>query len=190
MNPMRIFRYVAPLFLVIFTALALSGHTSLSGDGENVPTDAGKIPSDCHFRGTGLYVLPDPKCSPGATNPDVNQGNINSTICKSGWTGTIRPPVSVTEPEKRIEFKAYGIHAPLHEYELDHIISLELGGAPNSYANYYPELNYPDAHGYYHNPKDHLENALRKRVCDGKMSLQEAQQAISTNWVAAYRMYG
>jgi hypothetical protein len=36
-------------------------------------------------------IFPDPSLHPGATNPDVTQESINSTICKSGFTKTIRP---------------------------------------------------------------------------------------------------
>ena len=30
--------------------------------------------------------------SPGVLNPDITQQNIAATICKHGWTKTIRPP--------------------------------------------------------------------------------------------------
>ena len=34
------------------------------------------------------FPLPDPDCQPGSTNPDVNQDNIDDSICVSGWTRT------------------------------------------------------------------------------------------------------
>src|SRR5258708_3844160 len=43
----------------------------------------------CHING----VLPDSTCTPGSTNPNVTQANIQQTICVSGYTQTIRPPV-------------------------------------------------------------------------------------------------
>jgi hypothetical protein len=42
--------------------------------------------------------LPDPACTPGAVDPRVNQGDLNTTVCARGYTATVRPPVSVTEP--------------------------------------------------------------------------------------------
>jgi hypothetical protein len=38
--------------------------------------------------------------SPGMLNPDVTQANIRSTICRHGWTDTIRPPTSYTNALK------------------------------------------------------------------------------------------
>ena len=43
----------------------------------------------CHARDKGL--LPDARCTPGITYVKVTQGNIGRTICKSGWTNTVRP---------------------------------------------------------------------------------------------------
>ena len=54
----------------------------------------------CSARGGGLFSLPDPRCTPGEVSPAVTQANIESTICRAGYTETVRPPESVTEPEK------------------------------------------------------------------------------------------
>ena len=35
--------------------------------------------------------LPDPFDPPGAGNPAAHQANIGSTVCRPGWTRTIRP---------------------------------------------------------------------------------------------------
>src|SRR5262245_29255572 len=47
-----------------------------------------------HVGPSSLY--PNATATPGVVNPDVTQANINDTICKSGWTATIRPPASFT----------------------------------------------------------------------------------------------
>lgn len=145
----------------------------------------------CHVHGHGLYVLPDRSCTPGARNRQVTQTTIDQTICEAGWTQTIRPPVSITEPEKRAALAAYGDYAGqrLSTYELDHLLPLELGGAPNRPANLWVEPNYPRAHGYHLNPKDQVEAALRRRVCAGEMSLRRAQSLILTNWISAHHRY-
>jgi hypothetical protein len=71
--------------------------------------------------------------------------------------------------------------------EIDHIVSLELGGS-NDIANLYPEK--ANAEPGYH-VKDGLENRLHGLVCSGAMSLRSAQRGIASNWQALYRdVYG
>jgi hypothetical protein len=132
----------------------------------------------CHAIGSGLYERPDPHCTPGALNPAVTQETIRQTICVAGWTSTVRPPESITEPEKKASLTAYGDSGPLGAYEYDHLIPLELGGATNDRRNLWPEP------GGSPNPKDSVESWLRERVCDGRMSLAAAQRAIARDWVA------
>src|SRR5664279_936918 len=50
----------------------------------------------CHIKGN----LPDSSCTPGAMDPKVTQDNIDQTICVSGYTKTVRPPVSYTNSLK------------------------------------------------------------------------------------------
>jgi hypothetical protein len=111
----------------------------------------------------------------------VTQANIHSTICRHGYTKTVRPPASVTQREKRASMAAYGDHGTPHAYEYDHLVPLELGGAANDPRNLWPEP------GGSPNTKDKLENRLRSSVCDGTRRLGEAQRAIATDWAAAYR---
>lgn len=144
----------------------------------------------CHERGSGLFALPDPHCTPGALNPSVTQRSIGSTICSSGWTSTVRPPESVTEPEKLASMRSYGNSGRTSAYEYDHLVPLELGGAVNDPRNLWPEPDYPTAAGFYLNPKDHLERALNRLVCRGQMTLSRAQLLIARGWVAAYHEYG
>ncbi|MDE3202923.1 MAG: hypothetical protein KGQ66_01725 [Acidobacteriota bacterium] len=150
----------------------------------NGPSAVPQGPGACHVSGAGLYVLPDPGCTPGEINPDVTQSDIASTICAYGWTSTIRPPESYTEPLKIQQMSAYGETGSLSSYEEDHLISLELGGSPTDPRNLWPEP------GASPNPKDEVENAARRAVCDGQMSLASAQQAIATNWVALGQQLG
>jgi len=144
----------------------------------------------CHAVGSGIYARPDPRCTPGALNPAVTQATIGSTICRSGWTATVRPPESVTEPEKFASMRAYGIFGSASGYEYDHYVPLELGGAANDPRNLWPEPDYPARAGFYLNPKDRLETALKHLVCREALSLGQAQRLIATNWVAAYRRFG
>lgn len=148
-------------------------------------------PADaCRARGSGLYARPDLNCTPGALNPAVTQASIDSTICRAGWTATVRPPESITEPEKLANMEAYGDGGSGSAYEYDHDVPLELGGAVNDPRNLWPEPDYSTPSAFYLNPKDRLERALNRLVCDGRMSLSYAQQAIAADWVSADRRYG
>ena len=103
----------------------------------------------------------------------------------------MRPRESITEPEKLASMAAYGLaRSAASSYEYDHDVSLELGGAVNDPRNLWPEPDYPHPSGFYLNPKDHLENGLRRLVCDRSMSLSRAQALIASDWVAAYHRYG
>jgi hypothetical protein len=115
-------------------------------------------------------IVADPRRTPGALNPDVTQANIRSTICRRGWTATIRPPVSYTNALKRKQMAQYGETGPLSNYQEDHLISLELGGHPIDPRNLWPEP-YPRAREV-----DAIENELNAQVCDGSLTLEQAQQ--------------
>ena len=141
------------------------------------------------MRGTGLFARPDVRCTPGLRNPSVTQATIRRTICVSGWTATVRPPESVTGPEKAASMRSYGLTGARSGYEYDHFIPLELGGAVNASGNLWPEPDYASRQGFYLNPKDRLENALKARVCARSMTLASAQRLIAANWVTAYRRY-
>ena len=127
--------------------------------------------------------LPDNACTPGDIDPRVTQENIRTTICTSGYSASVRPPESVTNKIKKEELAAYGDPDTMSDNELDHLVSLELGGCPDCVANLWPEpYNIPmGAH-----EKDVVENYLHKQVCDGAMSLHAAQAAIATNWESVY----
>lgn len=108
--------------------------------------------------------------TPGVVNPDVTQANIASTVCKHGWTRTIRPPTYYTNALKLKQMREYGVGGSLSQYQEDHLISLELGGHPTDARNLWPEP-YPRA-----SEMDTIENELNAKVCSGDMSLDEAQR--------------
>lgn len=136
----------------------------------------------CHAR---PGPLPDPACTPGVTNPNVSQANINATVCKSGWTATIRPSASYTDKLKKQGIAAYGYtDTDLRSYEEDHLISLELGGSPDDPKNLWPEP------GGSPNAKDKVENDLKAAVCASRIKLADAQKAIATDWTTAEKVVG
>jgi len=124
-------------------------------------------------------VVPNPTRTPGAIL-DVTAADI----CVSGYAKRVRNvPVAV----KRQAYASYGIlsHEP-GEYEVDHLISLELGGS-NSLRNLWPQSY--RTHPWNAYVKDALENELHRRVCAGTIDLAKAQYVISHNWVIGYRAY-
>jgi hypothetical protein len=134
-------------------------------------------------------LMPNQALTPGATNSAVTQANIHQTICISGFTATIRPPVSYTNALKKKQLEsgyAYKGDMNLADYEEDHLISLELGGNPTDPKNLWPEP-YVGATGA--RVKDQVENKLHDMVCAGQLTLVTAQTAIATNWWAAYNQY-
>ena len=115
-------------------------------------------------------VRADPQLTPGALNPGVTQATIDSTICISGWTKTVRPPVSYTNGLKLQQMRDYAETGSPSNYQEDHFISLELGGDPTDPRNLWPEP-YPRA-----GEVDRIENELNADVCSGRLSLAEAQR--------------
>jgi len=135
--------------------------------------------------------LPRPELTPGAINPGVNQANIHRTICVPGYSGSIRPPKTVTDRLKAVVMWAYGIAGSRSAYEGDHLIPLSLGGDPaatGSRANFWPEPWHAIVHGrdVGATAKDGLELYLHQQMCDGRLSLAVAQREIAINWYAAW----
>jgi hypothetical protein len=139
------------------------------------------------FSSAALTRLPNHTRTPGVTNPDVTQDSIHQTICVSGWTATIRPPSSYTTKLKTQQIKEYHYQEKRPaEYEEDHLISLQLGGHPTDPKNLWPQ---PYRIKCGARIKDALETKLKRMVCDGQLTLAEAQKAIATNWIAGYKKY-
>lgn len=123
--------------------------------------------------------LPNPTMTPGTRFPRVTK----QQICTVGYTKTVR---DVTESKKKAVFSLYNTDRTKDEYEVDHLISLQLGGN-NDLGNLWPQ-------SYTTQPwnariKDKLENKLNDEICKGRLSMKEAQQRISTDWILTYCDY-
>jgi len=130
--------------------------------------------------GCRLTAAPDRRCSPGAYSSALTR----AVICSSSFrTASIR---DVPESEKHAVEIEYGLapRAYGRTLEIDHIVSLELGGS-NDVANLYPEK--ANAHPGYH-VKDKLEDAAHKAVCAGTISLRSAQRQIASNWEKLFKL--
>jgi hypothetical protein len=132
---------------------------------------------------------PNPRLTPGALNPAVDQQDIGETICTPGYSRTIRPPEEYTERLKRVGVRRYGYSdRRLRDYEEDHLVSLELGGSPTNPHNLWPQPHHVIG-GWGSYAKDRLENRLHTLVCRGRVPLAQAQREIASDWIAAYKRY-
>lgn len=128
----------------------------------------------CHL---GPGGRPDRTCTPGALNPAVTQATLGTTVCVPGWTATVRPPTGYTNPLKVRQIRAYGYtDTDVRHYEEDHLIPLELGGAPRDERNLWPEAHPGSA------TKDRIENQLKQSVCAGLITLDAARTRILADW--------
>ena len=150
--------------LAVLTVSASAGGTSLTTAPEPIVTET--------FATTTPVVLPDPVMTPGRFNPRVRQTTIRTTICKRGWTKTIRPPVRYTNSLKVKQMVLYGETGPRAGYEEDHFIPLELGGAPRSPKNLWPEPRTQSR------KSDPLETRLKRQVCKRLITLKRARASI------------
>ncbi len=180
MMHLKSFRTALALFLLLFI-LPACGVEIASNPASGGTRPAGAPPAiGQRTKATGCVsknALPDTACTPGAIFPDATKDKI----CVPGYSKNVR---DVPNEEKDQVYAEYGIarHSP-GEYEVDHLISLELGGS-NDIANLWPEPAEPRP-GFHE--KDKAENYLHDQVCNGAISLQQAQAEIATNWMAVYQ---
>jgi hypothetical protein len=144
----------------------------------------------CAVRLKNSYPVPDSKCTPGGINPSISTQVLHDPRWR---TRSIRNCES-SESEKHIEYRWYGIQKPRINSdrnlvcELDHLVPLELGGA-DGLGNIWPQCG-PDGvtlEDRFFKHKDHVENYLAEQVREGRMSLDEAQRGIASDWTQYLR---
>ena len=126
---------------------------------------------NCHVNG----LLPDKLCTPGSILTNVT----DKDVCVHGYTEKVR---NVPQSLKREVFAQYGITKDFGTFEIDHLVSLELGGS-NDISNLWPEA-YANPNGA--RVKDQVENYLHAQVCKGNITLGVAQDAIRDDWTKVY----
>jgi hypothetical protein len=177
-------------FIALVTLIAGCGTTTTKKAETPIPvstcnyeTLAGctPVPTHCVYQHDGATVLPDPACTPGALY-GPSQVDPASTVCVSGFTAKIRPPVSYTGPLKLKIMEAYGVTEPA-KYELDHLVALEDGGAPADPRNLWPQPYSPTPGSH---EKDDLENYEKRLVCAGSTTVAAAGEALAHDWLTTY----
>ncbi len=163
--PAKLLPALAAAILSVFTLAAAAGILSCAPASHATP---------------GLAARPNPQLTPG----EIFENATVELVCAHGYARRMRHVL----PEQYVQvFAAYRIDfpQPVGQYELDHLIPLELGG-DNSNRNLWPQPAAPRP-GF--NQKDQLENLLHDRVCSGAMTLAEAQREIAIDWLAMYSKY-
>lgn len=124
-------------------------------------------------------LRPDPNLTPGATYEVTTD-----EVCAEGYVEGVRKVPNQIRQEVLAD---YGISdQESGNYEVDHLISLSLGGS-NAKSNLWAQPIYASIWNV--QAKRRLEKRLLELVCDGRMRLSEAQDAIATDWIAAYQKY-
>lgn len=130
--------------------------------------------------------LPDHDLTPGAT-----RGVALDVLCHTKTNLTRNVPASL----KAKVFAQYGLHqehrpdctGPQNAcYEVDHLIWRKGDGA-DALANLWPQAY--DGTRWNAHVKDRLEYRLTALVCSDKMTLQEAQTCIASDWIACYKEF-
>ena len=122
-------------------------------------------------------LYPKSNLTPGDVFPNVT----SEQVCTSGYSSAVRN-VPVSEKKEVYSEYGYSYPQPAGAFEVDHFISLELGGS-NDIKNLWPEPADPKP-GFHE--KDKVENYLHQQVCIGKETLQQAQEEIKDDWYAIY----
>ena len=133
------------------------------------------------------YALPDRALTPGAIDPAVTQNNIQSTVCVRGYTDKVRPDKKYTNRLKHEQIEQYRLtDRNVRNYELDHLIPLNIGGNPSDPKNLWPQSRQGE---WSAEQKNDLEFVVYKMVCHGEISLHEAQQRMAKDWIEAYQAW-
>jgi hypothetical protein len=133
--------------------------------------------------------VPDPVLTPGAVRT-TNSVDVCSTPEHKISTKDVR---NVPDAVKNKAYALYSVPGGNHTgycsiargCEVDHLISLELGGS-NDIKNLWPQ---PYTGVWNASMKDALENRLHSMVCKNEITLTEAQHAIATDWKGAWVQY-
>lgn len=140
----------------------------------------------CGFVYAKSPQLPDPKLTPGDVNPVSDIKNICTVGYTSGIDRTGNRVRNVPIKLRNKVFKLYNIDPKSDRFEMDHLISLQLGGS-NDIKNLWPQSY--TTKPYNARKKNVLENKMRSLICQGKLDMITAQKEISSNWIEAYKKY-
>jgi hypothetical protein len=132
------------------------------------------------------HSVPNPKLTPGDVSPNVTAKDI----CAPPQPNK-KPQYVSAEVQQKV-YAAYGLpegnrtgycYTP-EGCSLNRLIPMTLGGT-NDPKNLWVQPN--DQAIWNSHIKTELETRLHEMVCQGEITLGEAQQAIATDWITAYQ---
>ncbi len=124
---------------------------------------------------------------PELLNPAVTPQTLQQTICVPAYAASITPGGSAAHNQMLAMMQRAGVDPAMASgYVIDRRLPVGLGGHPTNPANL-QLLEWAGEHGAQR--KQALERRLRLMVCDGKISLREAQAAVYPDWVPSYARY-
>ena len=136
----------------------------------------------------GLRAGPAAAQSAAMLDERVNQQSIADTICRPDYADAVSPPFDVMMEHKQRLLTERGIGADdSTDYALDRRVPVLLGGSPDAPANL-DLLPWAGTRG--ERRKARFVVHLKRCVCEGRLSLSDAQAVIVGNWSAAYAGFG
>ncbi|HTX40023.1 MAG TPA: zf-HC2 domain-containing protein [Bryobacteraceae bacterium] len=120
---------------------------------------------------------PTPALTPGETRPVTIE-----QVCRNSQAEVI---TQVSDETRRAVFTEYAIYAHRDDFEVDYLITPDLGGS-RSIRNLWPQ---PYNARWNARVKDRLEQRLHDLVCTGKVDLSTAQHDLAADWIKAYKKY-
>lgn len=182
------------LFVILVLILACGSGEGTKPKPHPSPSSTPVGPDVCHVNGVTYCALNPTVQGNDLKNDKIGTNNFSTTICKTGWTATIRPPQQFTSKLKQDQLVKFHLPGTISNYEGDHRIPLELGGHPVFLPQggtwiLVAETNFSDESPGSPNPKDSDEGTLRQKVCAGTLTLRDAQNQLIAKWLGPWPTY-
>jgi len=103
-------------------------------------------------------------------------------LCAANFDSTVKP---MADWQKNDALTRYGVRPESFDGVLEHVVPVSLGGTndPDNLYPFHPQGEFTaDA-------KAQLATKLHDMVCDGKITLKQAQEVFKKDWTKGYKQY-
>jgi len=118
----------------------------------------------------------------GIYTPGAKTKATDAQVCAADYESSVKP---LADHQRKEALARYGKREDDTTFELDHLIAVSLGGS-NDPDNLWP---IPKNKEYGPEWKAELDKTLHQMVCDKKITLKAAQDAVKKDWTKAYDQY-